>query len=56
MLSRRNSGIKLMLLGINLTLVGGILAVDPHSSFGGLEFVLVLGGLIVSFLGLSSKD
>jgi hypothetical protein len=30
------SGIKLMLLGISITLFGGILAVDPKTNIGGI--------------------
>ena len=29
------SGVKVMLLGINITLLGGIIAVDTNSSLGG---------------------
>ncbi|WP_261178590.1 hypothetical protein [Anaerobacillus sp. CMMVII] len=34
------SGLKLMLLAINITLVGGIIAIDSHSSLGGFEYLL----------------
>jgi len=33
------SGLKLMLLGINITLFGGIIAVDPNSNLGGIEYL-----------------
>ncbi|MDM8534169.1 hypothetical protein QUF55_05615 [Clostridiaceae bacterium HSG29] len=50
------SGSKLMLLGINITLFGGIIAVDPNSNLGGIEYLIALIGLIVSIIGLGKKD
>lgn len=50
------SGIKLMLLGINITLFGGILAVDPNTSLGGFEYLIALIGLIFSIVGFGKKD
>jgi hypothetical protein len=50
------SGLKLMLLGINITLVGGIIAVDPNSNLGGIEYLVVLIGMIFSIIGLGKKD
>jgi hypothetical protein len=50
------SGLKLMILGINITLFGGIIAVDPSSNFGGFEYIIVLIGLILSIIGLGKKD
>lgn len=55
-LKKGTSGIKVMLLGINLTLVGGIIAVDPNSNLGGIEYLVVLLGLIVSIIGLRKND
>ena len=45
------SGIKFMLLGLSIILVGGIIAVDNSSDLGGLEYLLVLIGLILSIVG-----
>ena len=50
------SGIKVMLLGINLTLLGGIFAVSPKSNLGGTEYLIVIFGLIISFIGIGKKD
>ena len=50
------SGIKLMLLGINITLFGGIIAVDPSSNLGGVEYLISLIGLIFSIVGFGKKD
>ncbi|GAV24913.1 hypothetical protein ciss_08460 [Carboxydothermus islandicus] len=49
------SGIKLMLLGINITLFGGIIAADPNSNFGGIEYLIALAGLIMSIIGLNRE-
>jgi len=50
------SSVKVMLLGLNLTLFGGIIAVDPNSNLGGIEYLIALLGLIVSVIGLGKKD
>lgn len=50
------SGIKVMLLGINITLLGGIIAVDPNSNLGGIEYLIVLLGLVVSIMGFGKND
>jgi len=55
-LKKQNSGIKLMLLGISVILCGGIIAVDINSSLGGLEYLFVLIGLVVSIAGFSKKE
>lgn len=55
-LKKSTSGVKVMLLGINITLLGGIIAVDPNSNLGGIEYLIVLLGLIVSIIGLVKKD
>lgn len=50
------SGFKLMLLGINITLISGIIVVDSNSNLGGVEYLIALIGLIVSIIGLGKKD
>lgn len=50
------SGIKLMLFGISITLIGGIIAIDPNSNFGGFEYLIVFIGFIISIIGLGKKD
>jgi hypothetical protein len=49
-------GFKLMLLGINITLFGGIIAVDPNSDLGGIEYLIAFVGLIISVTGLIKND
>lgn len=55
-LVKKQSGIKIMLLGIAIILTGGVIAVDPNSNLGGIEYLLVLAGLIISVLGFSKDD
>lgn len=55
-LKKGPSGLKIMLLGINITLVGGIIAVDPNSYLAGIEYLIVLSGLIISLIGLTKED
>jgi hypothetical protein len=50
------SGVKIMLLGLSITIFGGIIAVDPSSSLGGVEYIISLFGLIISAIGLGKKD
>jgi hypothetical protein len=50
------SGTKIMLLGINITIFGGIIAVDPNSNLGGIEYLITLIGLIISAVGLGRKE
>ena len=47
-----DSGLKFMLLGLHISIVGGILIVDPKLNFLGFEYVVVLLGLILSFIGV----
>lgn len=53
---KEQSSIKIMLLGISIILTGGIIAVDPNSNLGGIEYIFVLVGLILSILGFSKID
>jgi hypothetical protein len=55
-LSKRTSGLKIMLLGINLTLLGGIIAVDQNRNYGAIVYLVVFLGLIISLIGLMKKD
>ncbi len=55
-LKKRPSGLKIILLGINITLVGGIIAVDPNSYLAGIEYLIVLSGLLISLIGLTKED
>ena len=47
---------KIMLLGISIILFGGILVVDSSTNLGGIEYLLALMGLIISFAGFWKRD
>ena len=55
-LRKGNSGLKIMLLGINITLFGGIIVVDTNSNLGGIEYLIALLGLIISIIGLGKDN
>ena len=55
-LKKEVSGLKLMLFGLHITLLGGIIAADPNSNLGGLEYLIVFAGFIVAFMGLSKDN
>jgi len=48
--------IKSMLLGIAFMILGGILVLDTATSIGGIEYIIVLLGLIVSIIGFLKDD
>lgn len=50
------SSIKLMLLGINISLFGGIIVVDPHSNIGGFGYLIALVGILISAKCLGRND
>ncbi len=50
------SGFKIMLMGINITLFGSILALDSNSNFSGFQYLIALSGLVISAIGLLKKD
>ncbi len=49
------SGTKFMLLGTNVLLMGGIIAIDGKSDLGGIEYLIVLIGLIISVVGFGKE-
>ena len=55
-LVKKKSSTKIMLLGISIILTGGVIAVDTNSNLGGIEYIIVLAGLIISVLGFSKDD
>ena len=55
-LQKCNSGLRIMLLGINLTLFGGILVLDPKTNLGGFAYLIVLLGLSISVFGLGKNE
>jgi hypothetical protein len=55
-LKRKTSGMKLMLLGISILLFGGIIAVDPDSNLGGIEYLISFSGLLITIVGFGKQD
>ncbi|NLL30761.1 MAG: hypothetical protein GX258_06900 [Clostridiales bacterium] len=55
-LFKKYSPIKVMLLGISLILFGGLAAIDPDSSLLGIEYALMISGLIISIVGFLKKE
>jgi hypothetical protein len=45
-----------LLLGIHITLFGGILAIDANTNFNGIEYLVVLIGLVISLAGLRKQE
>lgn len=50
------SGFKIMLLGINITLFGGIIALDGDDGIAILGYLIAITGLIFSFVGIRKND
>jgi len=51
-----NKSIKTMLLGIMIMLFGGFIVLDPASNLRGIEFFIILIGLIIGIFGVIQKD
>ena len=54
--NRDKSGVKFMLLGINMILVGGIMTFDSHSYLEGYEYLIVSVGFIISIVGFGKNN
>lgn len=50
------SGLKFMLLGLSIILVGGTIAVDGNSNLEGFEYLVVFIGLIFSVIGFGKSN
>jgi len=48
--------IKTMILGTMIMLLGGFIILDKSSNLGGIEFFIILLGLIIGIIGLFQKD
>ncbi len=53
---KSRSSIQVMILGIGIILTGGIVAADPSSNLGGVEYLFVLLGLSFVIGGFAKKD
>ncbi len=50
-----SSGIKNMLFGLHLSLVGGIMVIDENPNLTGIGYFIILVGLAVSVIGANKK-
>jgi len=48
--------IQIMLFGIELTLFGGVLVIHTGALMGGLEYIFLFLGLIVTIMGFFAKQ
>jgi hypothetical protein len=55
-LSKDISGLKIMLLGINLTIFGVLIAVDRSHNYGGIVYLIAISGLTISTICITKKD
>lgn len=46
----------MMLLGISFMLFGAILILDSSTNIGGIDYILVLSGFIISLTGFFLKE
>jgi hypothetical protein len=53
---KSDSGKKYMILGIHVSLVGGILVLDNNIDFNGFEYTFVTLGLIISIAGMRKEN
>ncbi len=52
----RLQSLKIMLLGMMLMILGAALAADSRISLGGLEYFLMIGGLLLGIIGFWRED
>lgn len=52
----RISGMKFMLMGISIILVGGILILDENASLAGFEYIILCTGLIFGVIGFVKEN
>lgn len=55
-LKEGTTSFKIMLMGINITILGGIIAIHTNHSYGGAEYLIAFIGLVISAIGLVKKD
>ncbi len=49
-------GTKTMILGVQIMLLGGFIIIDPKSNLNGIEYVIVMAGLLLGIIGFSQND
>lgn len=49
-------GIKAMILGVQVMILGGFIMIDPSSNLGGFEFLLLIIGLSIGIFGFQLNE
>lgn len=55
-LRHSKSGVRTMILGLHLTMVGGIILLDGRFSFYGIPYLLVVLGFLISMYGFQKRE
>ncbi|MGD6831140.1 hypothetical protein ACQCT5_03185 [Sutcliffiella halmapala] len=50
------SGMKFMLMGISIILVGGVLILDENTRLAGFEYIMLFTGLIFGVIGFIREN
>lgn len=56
MLKNTDSGLKCIVFGLHVSLVGGIFILADNIDFNGLENIIVIFGLIISMVGMRKDE
>lgn len=48
--------IKIMILGVQIMLLGGFIIDDPSTNLKGIEFLIILIGLLIGIIGFLEKN
>lgn len=51
-IKQSNSSIAIMLLGLQISLIGGVLVLDVNLNLSGIEYIILFIGLLISVVGL----
>ena len=52
MIKNTDSGLKCIVFGLHVSLVGGIVILADNIDFNGFEYIIVIFGLIISIVGM----
>ncbi|WP_417897649.1 hypothetical protein ABN702_15315 [Bacillus haimaensis] len=50
------SGMKFMLMGVSIILVGGVLILDENSGLAGFEYLILFTGIIFGVIGFVKEN
>lgn len=52
---KEKTTIQIMLLGVQISIVGGFLVIDPNSPIGNTSYILLLFGFLITGAGFAFK-